>query len=109
MANGGEVGGVRLLSAAGCERVLEEQAYGTDLVLGLPVRFGLGYGLPSAEMPISATGRACYWGGWGGSVVLVDMDAHMTFAYVMNRMEQGIVGDDRGLGLGLAVYLALNG
>ncbi len=109
MANGGEVGGVRLLSAAGCERVLEEQAYGTDLVLGSPVRFGLGFGLSSAEMPISATGRACYWGGWGGSVVLVDLDAHMSFAYVMNRMEQGIVGDDRGLGLGLAVYLALNG
>ncbi len=109
LANGGQVGGVRLLSAAGCERVLEEQAYGTDLVLGSPVRFGLGFGLSSAEMPISATGRACYWGGWGGSVVLVDMDAHMSFAYVMNRMEQGIVGDDRGLGLGLAVYLALNG
>jgi CubicO group peptidase (beta-lactamase class C family) len=108
MANGGEVGGVRLLSAAGCERVLEEQAYGTDLVLGSPVRFGLGFGLPSAELPISATGRACFWGGWGGSVVLVDMDAHMSFAYVMNRMEQGIVGDDRGFGLGLAVYLALN-
>jgi CubicO group peptidase (beta-lactamase class C family) len=109
LANGGEVGGVRLLSPAGCERVLEEQAYGTDLVLGSPIRFGLGFGLPSAELPISATGRACFWGGWGGSVVLVDMDAHMSFAYVMNRMEHGIVVDDRGFGLGLAVYLALNG
>ena len=38
VANGGEVGGVRLLSAAGCERIFEEQAHGTDLVLGVPIR-----------------------------------------------------------------------
>jgi CubicO group peptidase (beta-lactamase class C family) len=107
MANGGEVGGRRLLSAAGVERVLEEQSYGTDLIMGVPIRFGIGYGLPSPEIPISPSERACFWGGWGGSVILVDMDNHMTFAYMMNRMGEGLVGDDRGFALAIAVYQAL--
>ncbi len=107
MANGGEAGGRRLLSAAGVERVLEEQANGTDLVIGIPIRFGVGYGLPSPEMPISPSERACFWGGWGGSVILIDMDNRMTFAYMMNRMGDGLVGDDRGFGLAIAVYQAL--
>jgi CubicO group peptidase (beta-lactamase class C family) len=107
MANGGEVGGRRLLSAAGVERALEEQAHGTDLVLGIPIRLGMGYGLPSPEVPISPSQRACFWGGWGGSIILIDMDNHMTFAYMMNRMGGGLVGDDRGFGLAIAVYQAL--
>jgi hypothetical protein len=68
VANGGEVGGVRLLSAAGCERILLEQAHGPDLVLGVPIRLGVGYGLPSPELPISSTiGPAL--GRMGGSVI----------------------------------------
>lgn len=107
LANGGELGGKCLLSAAGAERVLEEQSYGQDHVLGMPIRFGLGFGLPSPEIPISPSGRACFWGGWGGSVILIDMDANMTFAYMMNKMGDGLVGDDRGFSLAIAVYEAL--
>ena len=47
LACGGEVDGVRLLSADGVERILEEQVDGTDLVLGVPMRFGMGFGLMS--------------------------------------------------------------
>jgi CubicO group peptidase (beta-lactamase class C family) len=107
MANGGEAGGKRFLSAAGVDRVLEEQADGLDLVLGIPIRFGIGYGLPSPAVPISPSQKACFWGGWGGSVILVDMDQRMTFAYMMNKMGAGVVGDDRGFGLVTAVYQAL--
>lgn len=109
LACGGEVAGRRFLSQSMCDRVLEEQAYGPDLVLGVPIRFGIGYGLPSPEMPISPSGRACYWGGYGGSVIVVDMDRRATFAYMMNRMESGLVGDARGLSLGLAVLGGLAG
>jgi hypothetical protein len=28
----------------------------------------------------------CCWGGAGGSMVLIDVDRRMTFAYVMNKM-----------------------
>ncbi|HET9077442.1 MAG TPA: serine hydrolase domain-containing protein [Acidimicrobiales bacterium] len=107
MANGGTLGGKTFLSEAGVERVLEEQADGMDLVLGVPLRFGMGYGLPSELMPINESGRACYWGGYGGSVIVVDMERRATFAYMMNRMKEGLVGDDRGLSLGLAVMAGL--
>jgi CubicO group peptidase (beta-lactamase class C family) len=48
LAGGGEVNGRRFLSAKGAEAVLQEQSYGPDLVLGVPIRFGMGYGLTSA-------------------------------------------------------------
>ena len=107
VANGGEVAGTKLLSAAGCSRIFEEQINGTDLVLGVPLRLGIGYGLTSPETPVSPSARACYWGGWGGSVIVVDLDAHLTFAYMMNRMEAGLVGDLRGFEIGIAVYRSL--
>lgn len=104
LACSGEVAGKRLLSEAGCRRVLEEQGAGTDLVLGVPLRYGLGYGLNSAATPISPSENACFWGGWGGSTIVVDFDQRMTFSYVMNRMEAGALGDMRGLLLGEALY-----
>ena len=107
VANGGEVAGVRLLSPAGCERIFEEQISGTDLVLGVPLRLGIGYGLTSPDTPMGPNPRTCYWGGWGGSVIVLDLDARVTFAYMMNRMESGLVGDTRGFEIGLAVYKSL--
>jgi CubicO group peptidase (beta-lactamase class C family) len=104
---GGEVGGVRLLSSAGCQAVLEQQSDGIDLVLGLPIRFGLGYGLSSESMPFDAAPGAYFWGGWGGSLVVIDPRARMTFAFVMNRMGQGTVGDERSASMLAAVYEGL--
>jgi len=107
LSHGGEVGGIRLLSEAGCNAVFEEQAKGTDLVLGVPLCHGMGYGINSPELPISPNPRACFWGGWGGSIVVNDLDAKLTVAYVMNRMGEGTTGDDRGIGIVLAAYMAL--
>ena len=45
MANGGKAFGVELLSEAGCRQAPEPQTDGTDLVLGPPVSFGVGYAL----------------------------------------------------------------
>lgn len=105
LACGGEVGGTRFLSEAGCRAVFEQQSDGVDLVLGVPLRFGMGFGLPTPEIPLSP--GSCFWGGWGGSLILVDLDARMTIAYVMNRMGEGTLGDDRSFGLVAAVYAAL--
>jgi CubicO group peptidase (beta-lactamase class C family) len=99
-------GGGPLLSAAGCERVFEQQSYGVDRVLNARIRFGMGYGLPSPELPLPNP-RSCAWGGWGGSVIVVDLDARMTVSYVMNRMAHGTLGDARGLGIVLAAYASL--
>jgi len=103
LACGGEVGGRRYLSPATCELVFREQCNGTDLVLGAPLRHGIGYGLPGELLPLP-NARTCFWGGWGGSLIIVDLDARMTIAYVMNRMGEGTVGDDRGASVVLAAY-----
>ncbi|MFO0888858.1 MAG: serine hydrolase domain-containing protein [Isosphaeraceae bacterium] len=85
LACGGEVDGVRLLSPRTIDRVFEVQSDGIDLVIGLLLRMGIGYSL----LP---QGRVCCWGGAGGSLVMIDLDRRLTFAYVMNRMAPGAVG-----------------
>ncbi len=109
LACAGEVGGVRVLSPAGCEAVFREQAYGTDLVLGAPLRLGIGYGLVAPETPLSDNPRTCYWGGWGGSIVVMDLDARLCVAYMMNKMGDGLVGDLRGANIVFAANKAAAG
>ena len=105
---GGQVPGMaRLVDEALCERILDVQAAGRDKVLGIGVTFGVGYGLNSPRAPIAPNPRVCYWGGWGGSLVVNDLDSRMTMAYVMNRMGEGTVGDDRAHSLLRSVYEVL--
>jgi CubicO group peptidase (beta-lactamase class C family) len=105
IAGSGEARGIRLLSEKGCEPIFDQQADGIDLVLGLPNRFGMGYGLSTEMMPIGP--RACYWGGYGGSLIVMDLEARLTVCYVMNRMDNGIQGDFRGATIMLAAAAAL--
>jgi CubicO group peptidase (beta-lactamase class C family) len=82
VACGGEVDGVRLLSPPTIDRIFEVQSNGIDLVIGIPSKWGVGYGL-------FPEGRGCAFGGYGGSLVVIDADRRMTFAYVMNKMAPG--------------------
>jgi len=106
LACGGSVDGVKLMSQAGVERVLEEQTRGPDLVLGVHVAMGMGFGLNTKEFPISPNERSFFWGGWGGSLAVTDLDARVSFAYVMNRMEADLMGARRSIPLLKAVYEA---
>ena len=108
MSNHGEMNGKRFLSEDGCQRVFTEQSDGTDLVLGVPLRFGIGYGLPNELMAFPSP-NTCFWGGYGGSLVLNDLDSRMTIAYVMNKMGSGTLGDERGASIVLAAYGGLLG
>jgi CubicO group peptidase (beta-lactamase class C family) len=107
VSHGGRARGVDLVSKETVERIFDVQAAGRDLVLGIGVTFGVGYGLNSPKNPISPNPRVCYWGGWGGSLVVNDVDAGFTLAYVMNRMGEGTVGDERAHTLLRAVYRSL--
>ena len=108
VANGGAVDGVRLLSPQTIALIFEEQANGIDLVLGIPLRFGIGYGLPDpVTVPYLPDGRVCYWCGWGGSMIIVDVDRRMTIAYVMNRMAGDVIGGPRAEALIRAAYAAV--
>lgn len=114
LACGGEVRGIRLLSAKGCERALEVQGQGTDIVAGFPLRWGIGYGLNSATFNAIYGGRlgdhrVAFWGGSGGSIVINDLDARMTVSYVMNKhVEHGGI-DQRGIDIAVAAYDSLTG
>lgn len=107
MANGGEAFGQSIMSEDGTKRIFEKQSEGTDLVLGVPLVFGMGYGLNSDLIPISPNKNTCFWGGYGGSSVIVDQDARLCFSYVMNKMETGLLGDPRGFGLAAAMYASI--
>ncbi len=108
ITNGGVVGGRQLLSPATIERIFEVQSDNVDLVLGVPERFGLGYGLPCEGMPFALDARICFWGGWGGSMIVNDLEHGMTVAYMMNRMDAGLVGDTRGFDLVAAAFAAVS-
>jgi CubicO group peptidase (beta-lactamase class C family) len=107
IAGGGEARGVRLLSTEGCAVVFDEQSNGKDLVLGLPMRYGMGYGLSGELMPMGP--RACFWGGYGGSLIVMDQDARLTVSYVMNKMQGGLSGDLRGANIVMAAVMGLVG
>ena len=106
LANGGVAKGKRFLSEAGCRKALELQIEGTDLILGIPVRYGMGFGLPGGMVPLPNP-NTIYWGGYGGSMAIIDMDARTTFSYVMNRMEGTTTGDMRAFGLAIAMWQAM--
>ncbi|MEU2335896.1 serine hydrolase domain-containing protein [Streptomyces sp. NPDC013172] len=99
LACGGTVGGVRVLSPEGCERARRVQFEGTDRVLGMPCRYGLGYGL---------FGDALGWGGWGGALVWVDPGERLAMAYVTNQMREP-AADNRGIELVMAAQDGLKG
>jgi CubicO group peptidase (beta-lactamase class C family) len=105
LANGGMAKGKRFLSEAGCRKALELQAEGADLILGMPVRFGLGFALAGGLLPTPSQ-NSLFWGGYGGSLAIIDLDARTSFAYVMNNLA-GPMWDARALGLVTAMWQAL--
>jgi CubicO group peptidase (beta-lactamase class C family) len=104
VANGGVANGITFLRPETVERVFEVQAEGRDLVLDVPLRLGMGYGLGSEMMALPP--RACFWGGYGGSLVIADLDAQLCVSYVMNRMAPELLGDTRGAAIALAAAIA---
>jgi len=108
VARGGAVDGVRLLGQDTIDLIFREQQNGIDLVLGVPLRFGIGYGLPQRDiLPWIPDEKICYWGGWGGSMIVMDVGRRMTISYMMNKMGPGIIGSDRSAQYGQAIYDAI--
>jgi len=106
-ANLGSAFGKRLMSEAGCRAIFDEQTFGKDLVLGVPVKFGMGYGITTDLLPMGPNPNIAYWGGWGGSTAVIDLDARLCVSYVMNRMEGNLMGDLRGFRLLQAAHRSL--
>ncbi len=106
LANGGVAKGKRFLSEAGCRKALELQIEGEDLVLAGPARFGMGFGVAGGVIPFPNP-NTIFWGGYGGSLAIIDMDVRTSFGYAMNKMAGTTTGDMRALGLAMAMWRAL--
>ena len=106
LACGGTLNGVRLMSEAGVRRALDEQTDGIDQVLMVRLRHGLGFGFQLGETFTTEPGQM-FWGGWGGSLAAIDLDARLSIAYVMNRMDADLMGDMRGRRIADAVRTCL--
>ena len=65
----------------------------------MSVRWGLGYGL---------FGSTYGWGGWGGSIVMIEPDDRTAVAYVTNQMREP-ARDTRGLEIIMAAYDGVKG
>jgi CubicO group peptidase (beta-lactamase class C family) len=106
VSHGGTSIGRRLLTDGATDVIFREQCNGTDRVLLTPLRHGIGWGLPNEAVPLPNE-KCCWWGGWGGSLVVNDLENGLTFAYVMNRMLEGTSGDNRAGSLLMSMYMSL--
>lgn len=106
----GTVDGKRYLSPETISRIFVPQASGPDLVIGLNIVWGLGYGIGKIDgADWFPSGKVAALGGWGGSLALIDMDHQVTFTYAMNRMGASAMGNDRTGEYVRAAYAALEG
>ena len=79
-------------------------AGGKDVVLGVPSYFSLGFLRPGPNGFFGSSQRAFGGPGAGGSFAFADPDAHLGYAYVMNKMDFHLVDDPREKSLRDAVY-----
>jgi CubicO group peptidase (beta-lactamase class C family) len=109
LANGGAVDSVRLLSPRTIARVFELQSQGIDRVLGIPLAWGIGYALPAPPLDalVPAGSQVFFWGGYGGSMSFVDVGRRMTISFVMNKLQQDIIGGPRVAALVACAYACL--
>jgi CubicO group peptidase (beta-lactamase class C family) len=116
LANGGSLGGVRLVSPETVTNMGKVSvATHEDAVLTIPTRFSLGFmksmdnrKLDNAESCSAILSEAAFGHvGAGGSIGFADPDCKMSFGYSMNRMGLGILLNDRGQSLVDAAYRSI--
>lgn len=78
-----------------------------DVVLGVPSYFSLGFLRPGPEVAFGSSPRAFGAPGAGGSFGFADPDAHLGYAYVMNRLDFYLTDDPREKALREAIYRAI--
>ncbi len=107
VACGGQVDGQRLFSPETVSALCQPYTSGPDRVLPYTVQWGAGV-LRNAGLNIygpnpDTVGHS----GWGGSCVFADADARLSFAYVMNKQSNRLLGDPRPQALIAALYGSL--
>jgi CubicO group peptidase (beta-lactamase class C family) len=98
LAGGGVLDGQRFLSAETLRRATEIRSPGRDIVLGLQMRWRLGYHAAATTKGIIPNGFGHF--GLGGSGAWADPDNDLAVAFVCNRVAGTPVGDTRLLRIG---------
>jgi CubicO group peptidase (beta-lactamase class C family) len=91
VAMNGELDGRRYLSTSIIEDAASEHSYAEDEVLGW-IRYGLGFGLDSAEFA-APTPTSIHWGGFGGSFLTMDPATGISCGFTPNQL---MIGDEYG-------------
>jgi hypothetical protein len=66
----------------------------------------MGFGLAGGMLPLPSQ-NVMFWGGYGGSLIIIDFDKRATFGYAMNKMAPTTTGDTRAFGLAMGMWQAL--
>ncbi len=108
LAHDRRIDGMELLSKSALDQAISEQIDGEDLVLRMPISWGVGFALNKLMGVYGPNPRAFGHHGWGGSFAFADPDAGLGVAYAMNFMRepQGAL-DPRFAALVGALYASL--
>lgn len=103
LANGGELDGVRLMSAETIAKLTTVQTRREDVMLGFKPFWAHGVALNDSGVFGPHAGTFGH-SGWGGSFACADPETGVSIGYVMNQMGGGLVGDPRAVALCHAVF-----
>jgi len=107
LANGGEIGGRRFFGDDSIKLMTTTISDGLDRVFEIPTAFSAGFMKDSASVRRKIFGpSATAFGhpGAGGSHAFADPENKISFAYVMNQMEQSVLPNEKSLRLVDAMY-----
>ena len=90
-----------------CPAVALEEDDPGEVLIPVYIRHGLGFAIESEN--VSLPPRAFFGRGFGGAHAVVDLDAQLSIAYVMNRMADMDGSDVRAPRLIEAAYASLAG
>ena len=108
LANDGELEGNKFFSAKTISWMTTALADGTDRVFQIPTAFSAGFMKDSQHSRRRIFGRSTSsFGhpGAGGSHAFADPENKVSFAYVMNQMEQSVLPNEKSLRLVDAIYV----
>ena len=107
LANGGKLNGQTFFSQETLARMTTTLSDGLDRVFQIPTAFSAGFMKDSQDATRRMVGpSAISFGhpGAGGSLAFADPENKITFAYVMNQMEQSVLPNEKSLRLVDAIY-----
>jgi CubicO group peptidase (beta-lactamase class C family) len=107
LANGGELEGCRYFSQATIAQMTTTRSSGTDRIFKIPTAFSAGFMKDPPETTRRIFGPsplAFGHPGAGGSHAFADPENGISFAYVMNQMEQSLLPNEKSLQLVNAIY-----